>query len=103
MIASKEIAHGLYVFMSLFYHMILSNKPATFGDHVLERLPTRWTHQIDKEQLRFKELEHVGSKKPVNFFGTSSSAFGCRLLANVSMPNKLNSSKAIRTTLSRRK
>jgi hypothetical protein len=76
------------VSMSLFYHMILSKKPATFWDHALERLPTRWTHLIDKESLRFKELEHVGSNKPVNFFGTSSSAFGCRLLANVSMPTR---------------
>jgi len=91
------------VSMSLFYHIILSMKPATFWDHALERLPTRWTHLIDKESLRFKELEHVGSKKPVNFFRTYSTAFGCRLLVNVSMPNKLNSSKAIRTTLSRRK
>jgi hypothetical protein len=49
------------VSMSLFYHMILSKKPATFWDHALERLPTRWTHLIDKESLRFKELEHVGN------------------------------------------
>jgi len=90
------------VSMSLFYHMILS-RSCNFLDHALERLPTRWTRLIDKESLRFKELEHVGLEKPVNFFGTRSSAFGCRLLANVSMPNKLNSSKAIRTTLLRRK
>jgi len=48
--------------------MILSKKPATFWDHALERLPTRWTHLIDKEQLRFKELEHVGLEKAGQLF-----------------------------------
>ncbi len=56
------------VSMCLFYHMILSKKPATFWDHALERLPTRWTHLIDKEQLRFKELEHVGLEKAGQLF-----------------------------------
>ena len=56
------------VSMSLFYHIILSKKPATFWDHALERLPTRWTHLIDKESLRFKELEHVGLKKAGQLF-----------------------------------
>jgi hypothetical protein len=56
------------VSMSLFYRMILSKKPATFWDHALERLPTRWTHLIDKEQLRFKELEHVGLEKAGQLF-----------------------------------
>jgi len=35
-------------------------------------LPTRWTHLIEKESLRFKELEHVRTDKPGNFFGTCS-------------------------------
>ena len=56
------------VSMSLFYHMILSKKPATFWDHALERLPTRWTHLIDKESLRFKELEHVLIEKVEQVF-----------------------------------
>jgi hypothetical protein len=33
--------------------------PSTRGAPRLERFPIRWNHLIEKESLRFKELEHV--------------------------------------------
>jgi hypothetical protein len=56
------------VSISLFCRMILSKKSATFWDHALERLPTRWTYLIEKESLRVKELEHVGIEKVEQLF-----------------------------------
>ena len=34
----------------------------------LERFPITWTHMIEKESLRFKELEHVKLEKAGQFF-----------------------------------
>jgi hypothetical protein len=31
-------------------------------------LPYRWNHPIEKESLRFKELEHVGLEKAEQLF-----------------------------------
>ncbi len=34
----------------------------------LERLPYTWNHVIEKESLKFKELEHVGIEKVQQLF-----------------------------------
>jgi hypothetical protein len=34
----------------------------------LERLPSTWTHVIEKESLKFKELEHVRIEKAGQLF-----------------------------------
>ena len=80
---------SLSLFCSLFCRMILSKKPATFwnhalgsfishdlfakpvstfADHALERFPITWNHVIEKESLRFKELEHVLIEKVEQLF-----------------------------------
>jgi hypothetical protein len=41
-------------------------------DGQLERLPIRWKHLIEKETLKFKELEHVLIEKAGQLFGTGS-------------------------------
>jgi hypothetical protein len=33
-----------------------------------ERFPIRWNHLIEKESLRFKEVEHVGLEKVGQLF-----------------------------------
>jgi hypothetical protein len=35
---------------------------------MLERFPIRWNHLIEKESIRFKELEHVGIEKVGQLF-----------------------------------
>ena len=35
---------------------------------LLERLPYTWNHVIDKESLKFKELEHVRVEKAEQLF-----------------------------------
>ena len=51
--------------MRQFYRMSLSSvKP----DRLLERFPIRWNHLIEKELLRFKELEHVLIEKVGQLF-----------------------------------
>jgi hypothetical protein len=34
-------------------------RPTRFFHGRLERFPIRWNHLIEKESLKFKELEHV--------------------------------------------
>ena len=43
-------------------------KSATFLDHAPERFPIRWNYLIEKELLRFKELEHVLIEKVDQLF-----------------------------------
>jgi len=82
---------------------------AGFGDALitrLERFPIRWNHPIEKELLRFKELEHVLIEKVSQLFrnmlwATASAAgfipavflkfSNCCLLARqiVSTPNEV--------------
>ena len=40
---------------------------------ILERLPSTWTHVIDKDSLKIKELEHVLIEKIRNFLGSCPS------------------------------
>ncbi len=52
----------------------LSAAPRTGGwdrfdlDLALERFPIRWNHLIEKESLKFKELEHVPIEKVAQLF-----------------------------------
>ncbi len=46
---------------------VLSGPSGTLGV-LLERFPIRWNHLIEKESLRFKELEHVLIEKVEQLF-----------------------------------
>jgi hypothetical protein len=37
----------------------LAGGPEQTGSMALERVPIAWTHVIDKDALRFEDLEHV--------------------------------------------
>ena len=39
-----------------------------WSDHGLERFPIRWNHLIERESLKFKELEHVLIEKAGQLF-----------------------------------
>jgi hypothetical protein len=38
------------------------------GQKILERFPIRWNHLIEKESLRFKDLEHALIEKVEQLF-----------------------------------
>jgi hypothetical protein len=45
-----------------------SKTGSTFPHLALERFPITWTHVIEKESLKFKELEHVLVEKVEQLF-----------------------------------
>ncbi|WP_156964419.1 hypothetical protein [Methylocapsa aurea] len=57
-ICSEALAHPGEVEAAL----LLSERPA------LERFPIRWNHLIEKESLKFNELEHVLIEKVDQLF-----------------------------------
>ena len=50
-----------------FFKDMLLRMQALLG-RTLERLPSTWNHVIDKESLKFKELEHVRLEKAEQLF-----------------------------------
>jgi len=41
---------------------------AKSSDAILARIPLKWTHVIENDSLKIKELEHVGNEKARHIF-----------------------------------
>jgi hypothetical protein len=55
--------------LNLYFTAISSSEPMfTSLENALERFPITWNHVIDKESLKFKELEHVLIEKAGQLF-----------------------------------